>query len=147
MKQRRTQGSILGFVLVGALLTALVVGGVLVAKRYISGQQASPTTTEVSDKPAAAPSDKKDTSSTNGKNSTDLKQALEQQSAAEKKAQEQKAAAEAENNTPRSTTSTSSTSATNSLPATGPADTLVSLTGAMMLVGAGVAYSRSRSLN
>jgi LPXTG-motif cell wall-anchored protein len=144
MKQYRSKGSILGFVLVGALLTALVIGGVFAAKRYIARNQSNETTsTTVAQAPvketqkSTASSDK-----TPATKSTDLQKALEQQSAAEKKAQEQKAASEAASKT----TSAPSTPAPTSLPTTGPGDSLLTIVGATLLAAAGVAYRRSRAL-
>lgn len=158
MKQHRNKGSILGFVLVGALLTALVIGGVFAAKRYIAQNQTNDASdgtvaeapvkeTEkvatTTDKPAPSKSD-------------ELQKALEQQSAAEKKAKEQKAAAEATSKatpTPAPTASTMPTTSTSpaptsttSLPTTGPEDSLVAILGATLLAAAGVAYRRSRAL-
>ncbi len=156
MKQRRQKGSILGFVLVGAVLTALVVGGVFAAKRYIAMQQTSESTdTAVVKEPT-----KETTKTTNSgdatpsSNSNDLQKALQEQSAAEKKAQEQKAASERASSAPSnsstapSSQSSSSTSTTRaeSLPATGPEDSLIAMLGATLLAGAVVAYRRSRAL-
>lgn len=95
MKQRRTQGSILGFVLVGALLTALVVGGAFAAKRFIAQNQSGTDT--VAQAPNSDDNKDKKENDKPGTTSSDLQKALEQQSAAEKKAQEQKAASEAAN--------------------------------------------------
>jgi predicted lipid-binding transport protein (Tim44 family) len=148
MKQYRSKGSILGFVLVGALLTALVIGGVFAAKRYIAQNQANdaPSTTvaeaPVKETQKAKPSS--DTTST--AKSDDLQKALQQQSAAEKKAQEQKAASEAASKEAAATSGSTASTSTTSLPTTGPEDSLVAMVGATLLAAAGVAYRRSRAL-
>jgi predicted lipid-binding transport protein (Tim44 family) len=139
MAQRIQQGSVLGFVLVGALLTALVVGGIFVVRNQLANKSNDTTSGQVA-------TDQPDTNKPDATkdNSDDLKKALEQQSAAEKKAQEQKAASEAQQNS--AAAANSNTTATNSLPTTGPAGTAMTLMGAALLAGASVAYARSRSL-
>ena len=144
MTQRIEQGSILGFVLVGALLTALVVGGIVVVRNQFAKNDSQVETDQSSQDSG--------TSSTN-KSGDDLKKALEQQQAEEKKAQEQKAASEAQQSQSSGASmsgtngGTGSTSNANNLPATGPADAMLTVVGATLLAGTGVAYARSRSLN
>jgi septal ring-binding cell division protein DamX len=144
MKQYRSKGSILGFVLVGALLTALVVGGVFAAKRYIDQNQTSDTdSATVAEAPATETQKPAETKTTApASEDSDLKKALEQQSAAEKKAQDQKAASEA---TTKAASTPASTN-TASLPTTGPEDSLAAMAGATLLAATGVAYRRSRAL-
>lgn len=141
MTQRIQQGSILGFVLVGALLTALVIGGIFVVRNQLAknGTQ-NPGSSQV----ATDQSDQKNTgTSSNSSNSDSLKQALEQQRAEEKKAQEQKAASEGQSS---GTASNNTASTASNLPTTGPADTLWTVLGATALAGVSIAYVRSRAL-
>jgi FtsZ-interacting cell division protein ZipA len=129
MTRRFETGNVVGFVLVGVLLTAMLVGGVWLA-RHPAGSSSSQTTSQTTS------TDK--TADTANKTTTDeeLKQTLAQQAAE---------AAEAKQNNSSSTSSSTSTSSTK-LPTTGPADTLIETVGAMLLVGTFVAYVRSRSL-
>ena len=151
MAQRIQQGSILGFVLVGALLTALVIGGIFVVRNQLAknGGTQNPGSTQVA-KDQTGQDDNKSGTSSNNSNSDSLKKALEQQQAEEKKAQEQKAASEAQSNSTSSSSSaagsTGSTSAASNLPTTGPADAMWTVLGATALAGVSIAYVRSRSL-
>lgn len=153
MKQHRNKGSILGFVLVGALLTALVVGGVFAAKRYIAQNQTNDAAGAIVAEAPAKETQKTVTSSdkTSTSKSDELQKALERQSAAEKKAQEQKAASEAAAKAPpapavSNPSNTPASTNTKSLPVTGPEDSLIAIAGATLLAAAGVAYGRSRAL-
>jgi hypothetical protein len=137
MTQRIEQGSILGFVLVGALLTALVIGGIAVVRNQLAKNDSQVATDQSSQKSG---------SSSTGSSSDELKKALEQQQAEEKKAQEQKAASEAQQSQPASS-SQGTTSNANNLPTTGPADAVWTILGAGLLAGTSMAYARSRSLN
>ena len=142
------RGNVLGFVLVGALLVALLLGGIYVV-RHISttGSPAVPATTET-DTSTGTTKDEESASSNSttqgsqkANDDQDLKQALEAQSAAEKKAKDQQAASSSAN----SGSAQTSSSAT-SLPATGPEEALLPAFGAMLLAGTVFAYARSRRL-
>lgn len=124
MTRRFETGNVVGFVLVGVLLTAMLVGGIWLARH--PAESSSPETT-----PQTASKDKK--TDTSDKKTTDeqLKQTLAQQAA--------KSAADKQSSSSTSTPSTT-------LPTTGPADVFIETVGAMLLVGTFVAYVRSRSL-
>lgn len=132
MTRRYETGSVVGFVLVGILLTALLVGGIWLARHPFgsSDQTATePATTMPSD-----PGNDDATSPANTKNkeaTTDeeLKNTLSQQSS---------------NSSPKTTPASSTPS--GSLPATGPADVVLEMVGATLLAGTAVAYARSRSI-
>ena len=129
MTRRFETGNVVGFVLVGVLLTAMLVGGVWFA-RHPAGSSSSQTTSQTTS------TDK--TTDTTNKTTTDeeLKQTLAQQAAK---------SAENKQSSGSSTRPSTSTSSSN-LPTTGPTDTLIETVGAMLLVGTFVAYVRSRSL-
>ena len=121
MTRRFETGNVVGFVLVGVLLTAMLVGGVWLA-RHPAGSSSSQDTSQT-------------TSTDKSTTDEELKQTLAEQ------------AAKSAENKPNSSSTTPSTGSTSSnLPATGPADTLIETVGAMLLVGTFVAYVRSRSL-
>jgi cytoskeletal protein RodZ len=136
MVRRYEQGSVVGFVIIGILLTTALVAGVWLAHRPADSTQ----TASNSDSESSSSSEQKDTTNTSGNNNatTDeqLKDTLSQQSS--------------QSSTTQSSSSTvsggSNTSSTSHLPATGPADTLIEVLGATLLVGTAVAYFRSRSL-
>ncbi len=144
------QGNTLGFVLVGALLVALLLGGIYVVRNNMAQVATSDGDTAPT---VASNDDSTDSESTTGGDSkttdtkTDeqrLKETLEAQSTAEKKAKDQQAA-----NNSKTTTSTSgntATATTDKLPATGPEEALLQLVGATLVAGTGIAYARSRRL-
>ena len=152
MAHRSEQGNILGFVLVGALLVALLLGGIYVVRNTV-GHVA---TDDGASAPIAANSDKesgKDATPAGdeGKtadNKTDeqrLKETLEAQSAAEKKAREQQAANKSDTATGKDG-STPAASSAGSLPATGPEEAVLPTLGAMLIAGTMLSYVRSRRL-
>lgn len=165
MAHRKEQGNVLGFVLVGVLLAALVVGGIFVARNMIAKDSQTPTDTQVaSNDKQKTTDDKKSTNTTtpseNKDTNNDLQAALKAQADAEKKAKDQQAAnsqTQQQNTqsttttTPQSqtqtTTNTTTTQTTTSahLPQTGPEDAIVPMVGAMTLVGAVMAYRRSQA--
>ena len=152
MARRSEQGNILGFVLVGALLVALLLGGIYVARNSMgqlatnNGSSVPSATDGVSDEdtePANGAANK-DTSS----DKTDeqrLKETLEAQSAAEKKAREQQAANKSDAVTDKDG-STPAASSAGSLPATGPEEVVLPTLGAMLIAGTMLSYVRSRRL-
>ena len=152
MSHRKEQGNILGYVLVGVVLAALVIGGIFVVRRYLPSSDTTNAPTQ-SDSTPTATTDAPTRPSTD-ENSDELKAALAQQAAEEKKAQEQKAANESKPATTSTTTASltattsASTTGTNAaaLPATGPEDTLLSMAGVTLMTALVVAYVRSRAL-
>lgn len=159
MARRSEQGNVLGFVLVGAVLATLLVGGVWFARNQLTnnsnGDMASnaeaPSTPEASSSDKKQPNQSEKAGSSNGDK---LKDALStQQAAEEKKAQEQRAAQEASSATrataPASTGETlpaNSPAVSSTLPATGPGDVVIPIVGATSLVGVVLAYRQSRRL-
>lgn len=144
MTRRNEQGNVLVFVIVGVLLTAALVGAVVVARQFQkSGDTPVVTTSNTKDE-----SSDKAPEETGAQSSNDqaLKDALNAQSQAEKDKQA------ASNNSTQTkpqqqpSSSSSTTTQTNKLPETGPESALISLLGATMLVGTGFAYTRSRRL-
>lgn len=136
MVRRYEQGSVVGFVIIGILLTAALVTGVWLAHRPADSMQ----TASDSDSGGNSTSEEKDTTDTSGGNSatTDeqLKNTLSQQASQSSTTQSSSS----------STGSSGGTSSTSRLPATGPADTLLEILGITLLTGMSVAYLRSRSL-
>lgn len=162
MAHRSEQGNVLGFVLVGAVLATLLVGGVWFVRNQMAASNNGDTvsTEDPSSTPEAQSSTDKDKNQPNppeksgSSNGDKLKDALAtQQTAEEKKAQEQRAAQEASSktktNAPASASEPSPANApavSSTLPETGPGDVLVSVVGATSLVGVGLAYRQSRRL-
>ncbi len=150
MARRSEQGNVLGFVLVGALLVALLLGGIYVVRNNM----APIATDDGASAPIAADTDKEsgnDAAPAGGENKaadnkTDeqrLKENLEAQSAAEKKAREQQAA-NSSTATPTDKGATALSAA--SLPATGPEEAVLPILGATLLAGTVLSYARSRRL-
>ena len=141
MAHRSEQGNVLGFVLVGALLVASLLGGIYVVRHNIAGQagtdvanndQSETSTTTDPDKAqndTTAPD-----ASGDGQSDQALEDALNEQSSS--KGQQNSS----------NTGNSSPTSQTQALPETGPADTLAAMLGATLLVGASFSYARSRRL-
>ncbi len=130
MTRQLEQGSVVGFVLVGFILTAALVGGIWLAKRPVHGtDNTSSSSTSSSD---SANSTKVATNSSTRQTTDDeLKETLSQQ-----------ASRSSSNGTKSS--GTDSAAATN-LPSTGPGDVFVEMLGATLLTGVTVAYIRSRN--
>lgn len=145
MARRIEQGSVLGFVLVGALLVALLAGGVYVVRHM---QSTGDTTA-----PAAPSADDKNTadngSSAPAKPSTSnddqLKAALDSQSKDKKKESDTPSNTPAPSSTSSSGSSNSASSA-SALPKTGPEQVIGPMLGAALLVASAVSYTRSRRL-
>lgn len=140
------QGSVIGFVLGGILLLALLVGGIILYKNNISKMiGVSPDNSQV----AANNSTNTQADQTASDQAAQNDAALKQQQEAEKKAQEQNQAANngtgATNSAPTATT-TPRTSTAPALPTTGPGeDALMAAVGFSLVIGASVAYNRSRA--
>lgn len=134
MAHRSEQGNVLGFVLVGALLVALLLGGIYVVRHTMSGNSGS----EVVNNDTSSPSTSDESEKSDDQS---LKDALKQQSSSNQ-----------QNSSPSTTDSHSNSSSSSSsthadtLPETGPSETTAAIVGATLLVGAGVSYSRSRRL-
>ena len=166
------RGSILGYVLVGALLVALLVGGVLLVRNNISrlGGPATPqvATDNQQDEQKPADNGANQQSEADKQKAAEEKKAAEQKAAddiaaaeaaaqraaAEKKAKEQAEAAQKQQQsgaspqtateTPHTSTAPSTTS--DKLPQTGPMDDIaLALAGAGLLIGATIAFMRSRA--
>lgn len=169
MNTKRSRGSVVGFVVVGVLLLALIAGGVYAVKRGVFNGTSEPQIAKNEEKTSKRTDDtssknaESSNSTTNQSNDQSLSEALKKQAADEKKAKEQQSATS--NNPSTSTGSSSQTnvgsSATPSpqttpvagstdsskLPHTGPAeDAVVAALGAALLLGTGIAYTRSRAL-
>lgn len=133
MIRRFEQGSVVGFVVVGIVLTAALIGGIWLSRHPIGSSEVADKTgtTNVSrdDEEAADESDaSSDASATTDE---ELKQTLAQQSGSSSTDESSQAV-------------TSGTS--TSLPVTGPADVVMEMLGATLLAGATVAYVRSRTV-
>lgn len=145
MARRIEQGSVLGFVLVGAVLVGLLAGGIYVVRHM---QSSSDTTTM---KPATPNKDDKNTadsgSSAPAKPSTSsddqLKAALDSQAKDNSKKTE---TASNPDTSSSSTSGSSSTSSASALPKTGPEQLVAPMLGAALLVASVVSYTRSRRL-
>lgn len=156
MSHRKEQGNILGYVLVGVVLAALVIGGIFVVRRYLPTSSSTETTSSTEDSNVSdsgdAPSVSEAESTDTNQNSEELKMALAQQAAEEKKAQELKAAEEKKAQEQKAANEASSRAAANTatnasnLPATGPEDTVISVAGVTLVTALAVAYIRSRTL-
>jgi len=140
MARRIEQGSVLGFVLVGAVLVGLLAGSVYVVRRM----QATDTTTTT--KPVTSNKDTADSgSSAPAKPSTlsdddKLKAALDSQSKGDTKKPGTSRTSSSSANT------SDSTSTAAALPKTGPEHVVFSTLGAALLVASVVSYTRSRRL-
>lgn len=154
MARRSEQGNILGFVLVGALLLGLLIGGMYIVKSYNPSSDGIALTTN-DDNNKSNSTQSKDTTSSKAKDDADkkanddkLKAALDAQSN-KKEPAAPKATEDSSGSTGKSESSHETSSATtdvNKLPATGPGEIVASLAGATLLVGSTVSYARSRRL-
>lgn len=127
------RGSVVGYVLGAVVLLALLIGGITLYKN-IAGKTGNTTDNQVATQ-----------NTSNDDKAAQNEAALKkQQEEAEKKAQEQNQAASNGDKTATEVPHTSTAPAEN-LPTTGPENVLATAAGAAVLVGAGVAYIRSRS--
>lgn len=175
MTRANERGSVVGFVVVGLLLTAMVVGGIYGVRHYITGtsNDAEVATTSAPADEAARQSEEQRTKEDSQKNEAEKKQQAEAdqkkaeaekqaaaQRAEQKKAEkEQQQAAEehaasdsqsdASETTPASEPSHSETlpqTGVDALPQTGPAETAISAVAIASLLGAALVYRRSQQL-
>lgn len=142
MAQRIEQGSVLGFVLVGAVLLGLLAGGIYVVRHMQSTSNttttkpATPSNNNTADNGSSAPA-KPSTS-----NEDQLKAALDAQS----KSKEEAKKSDASGSGSSSTSATDSSSSAAALPKTGPEQIVGPMLGAAFLVASLVSYTRSRRL-
>lgn len=144
MAHRSEQGNVLGFVLVGALLVALLLGGIFVVRHTIANQ--GDTGANVASNEAEDPDSASDNTSETDKSSSESTD-----KGASSSNQSLKDALDAQNSQNRGNSGTSANQASGShdadtLPETGPADTAFAIVGATLLVGTGAAYAGSRRL-
>ena len=160
MAHRTERGNILGFVLVGAVLVSLLVGGIYVVRhRQISVDNRSKTENKTVAKTDTKKADKSDTKTTTATptptttgspaaNDQQLKAALDAQSSSDKKPAPTTTSTTATTTAasmPTDTTTQTSTSVDN-LPTTGPEQAVAPMIGAALLIGTAVSYTRSRRL-
>ncbi|MEO5949132.1 MAG: hypothetical protein ABIP74_01895 [Candidatus Saccharimonas sp.] len=136
MTRRYERGSVVGFVLVGVLLTAALAGGVWFARHPLGVETNTDSNTTSSSKTASEDRDTTTTTSSTKTTDEELKQTLAQQAAQ----------SSSQKTTSSTASSSSSTTTSNKLPTTGPADAVFEIIGATMLSGVTVAYIRSRSV-
>jgi cytoskeletal protein RodZ len=135
MVRTKQGGSILGFILIGVVLAALLVGGVYFVRQQTAKQVTQPTPVEPtsSQQPSSSDSSESPAPATEDKSdNTDTSDKKEETSA---------------NNTPTENSSQPSSQTATELPKTGPSQTI----GVLIVVGilsyAVVLYARSRRLN
>ncbi|HTK39441.1 MAG TPA: hypothetical protein VL362_01080 [Patescibacteria group bacterium] len=157
MTRKRERGSVVGFIVVGVLLTVLVVGGLYTLKQrnfFGIGQKTDELAQESGDAASQKPDDatssekadspSKDTAKPD-KTSDAQGEAKPDTSKSDSSAAEPETAP-ADTKGQQAEAPASSTSHANELPATGPSDVILSLVGPAVLVGAFVAYRRSYQL-
>lgn len=127
------RGSVVGYMLGAVLLLALLLGGITLYKNF-----AGKTGTASGDQVATQNAGNDDKAA---QNEAALKK---QQEEAEKKAEEQNKNVDSSNTSATQVPHTATVPA-GSLPATGPGDSMLAAGAVAALVGAGVAYVRSRS--
>lgn len=144
MAQRIEQGSVLGFVLVGAVLLGLLAGGIYIVRHM---QSTDNTTTTKPATPSKDNNGADNGSSAPAKPSTSnedqLKAALDAQSKSKEEAKNSDASASSTSSTNATGSSSSSAAA---LPKTGPEQVIGPMLGAALLMASGVSYVRSRRL-
>lgn len=151
MSRRSEQGNVPAFIIIGVLLTAALIGAVIVVRNL---QHTGSKIADSSKRSTQNPKDTKDTTPSSSDKSTAandqaLKDALNAQSGSDKSTSSAKNPTNNSTATQSPETSsptTSSTTTAGSLPKTGPESTFVSVLGATLLVGSGLAYMRSRRL-
>ena len=139
MARRIEQGNIVGFVLVGVLLAALLAGGIFLVRNHFANRDTNETQ---STNQTVANKDEEKTEADKA-----VEEALANQAAQERKAEEQLEAKKNEPSTPPAAeVETTPQTGVSNLPTTGPADTMWVALGVMSLAGVGLAYFRSRKL-
>lgn len=141
MAHRSEQGNVLGFVLVGALLAALLLGGIFVVRHNIANQGGSGADTVANEE-----SDP-DTAS-EGTTGSDSAQPASDKESSPDSSQSLKDTLNAQNSSNREGPATQENTGhdADALPETGPADTAIAVAGATLLVGTSAAYVGSRRL-
>jgi LPXTG-motif cell wall-anchored protein len=122
-------GSVLSFIIIGAVMVLLLAGGAYIVRQQSHRGTLTPAPTQISKTPA--PSGNKPATST-------------PQKPADKKPQSAPTPQPSPALTPQPVPSSPSTPATSQLPHTGPAETMSSLLAVGLLTGVSVAYLRSR---
>lgn len=138
----RQRGSVIGYVLVGAVLTTLLVGGILLVKNnWRDTEQGTITVSE------DRSNNTDESSEGNGQNTNKSENDKLIDSIKENEADKEKQAASADtaNNSSNDRSDTSSSSMANSLPQTGTGDTVGAVFALGGLAGVSLAYYRSRS--
>lgn len=170
MTRANERGSVVGFVVVGILLTALVVGGIYVVKNklagHLDGQTADQAAKEVasnteksnSDTQTSQPEDKSTDNKeqqTTTPSPTAEQESSSQQSQTSTTEQQSSSTSQSSGSTDSSTSSTSTEQSSNlphtgmevaQLPQTGAADFVASAAGIGILVGSILVYRRSSQL-
>ena len=150
MARQSERGNVLGFVLVGAFLTALLLGGIYLVRQ--SSSDSTPTDVSVNNDHKETPkgANKNDGQDSSTAKDRALKKALEDKSktTTDPPVTNHDSQDTQDGATPPVPPTTPNTQAgqTSRLPSTGPAETLFSTLGVATLAGAGIAYIRSRSL-
>lgn len=156
MTRRIERGNVVGFVIIGIVLTALLAGGIWLAKNRASvsdmvanndGDNKQSDVTKESGEKSGKSSDK--TNNTDGDTKTEstgttdeeLKKTLNDQ--ASKSDGKQDSGSSTNKDTKAST---DGKDAADTLPETGPADTVLAMLGAGLLTASSLGYIRSRSL-
>lgn len=147
MRQSGERGSVLGFVIVGAVMAILAIGGVYALSRYhaslgdqpanAANQASDDGTTDMNHESASSSSDTSSSDNATDQQSTDSSDASSQETG--------QSATSNENATTTDTDSNAaSSSTTTALPQTGPRETFMTTLGLMLIAGSLVAYIRSR---
>lgn len=148
------RGSVVGYVVVGIVLTALVVGGVYFVKHQLQGQLAAKpsATVATTTKDQAAPTPESQKSDTSASNSDNKANTGDKNTSTASGSTDQQAQSSSNKNTTTpapapstsSTPNSTSTTATGSnLPQTGPVSAVGTAAILAMLFGAYTAYRRS----
>lgn len=144
MARRIEQGSVLGFVLVGAVLVGLLAGGIYVVRHMQSTDSTTkPATPSKDDKKGTADSGSSAPAKPSTSSDDQLKAALDSQS---KDSSKKTDSSDAAGTSSSPTSSSSSTSSASALPKTGPEQLVAPMLGAALLAASVVSYTRSRRL-
>ena len=143
MARRSEQGNILGFVLVGAVLVALLVGGVYMIRHHApsNGDTGKDGETKAVPSKEVTIKDGDPDNSSRKDRDTSLKGALDGQSI------KKPSSSTHAHDTQDAHSSAADNNTVAALPATGPSQTITSLVGATLLAGVAAAYVRSRRLS
>lgn len=149
MAHRSEQGNVLGFVLVGALLVALLLGGIYVVRQNAPGQAGTNVATNDTSSQGGEHSNSDSNANNTDNTSSDESKKSDEQSlkeALEKQSNQNKDASTTNTDNANKNSTKDNSAQTTTLPQTGPADAFIGMAGATLLAGAGVSYARSRRL-